>query len=145
MEDNNLSQFIDSNRFLLNSGLVPDSAKNNLFFYGSIVHKDVKAVSLKIDVENRHVSYQIYVSTKLLKKILKFNKLSNTQSLFGLWRLKRLIKKEGNLDFSKLLNSFVKDYCGSKWYATAEVIDVAEYRDEIEDETASGNDQPNNK
>ena len=145
MKDNDLSHFIDSSRFLLNSGLVPDSAKNNLFFYGSIVHKEVSAVDLKIDAEKKLVEYQIYVPARLLKKINKFHKLSGTKSLFGLWRLKNLLKKEGNLDFSELLNGFVKDFCGYKWHATVEVIDVALYKDEIEDEEADGNDQPNNK
>ena len=145
MDENGLSRFIDSNRFLMNCGLVPDSVKNNLFFYGSIVHKDVEAVELKLEVESKTVYYKIYISKRLLKQFNRFQELSHAQSLLGLWKFKLILKKEGNLNFSTLLNEFVKDFCGSKWHAEVEVIDSTLYEDGIINEEASGDDISNNK
>lgn len=129
----------------MNCGLIPDSVKNNLFFYGSIVHKDVEAVELKMDVEKKTANYTIYVPKSLFKKFNKFNKLSNAQSLLGLWRFKRILKKEGNLNFSLILNKFVKDFCGSKWHATVEVMESAKYNDRVNDEEVDRDNTQDNK
>lgn len=123
---------IDQERWLLNNNLVSDSIKNQLFFCGSIVHKDVQAVEVAIRPEAKIVDYTIYVSPDLLQKIGKYHELSKAQSLFGMWRFKRLLKKEGCLDFQKVLSSFVTDYCGPKWAATAKVLSFDDYVDGIE-------------
>ncbi len=149
MENTNIAQMIDSDRWLLNNGLISDNVKNQLFFCGSIVHKDVQAVEVRIQPENKLVDYIIYASPELLKKIAKYNKLSTSKSVFGMWRFKRLLQKEGCLDLQKVLNSFVTDYCGPKWTAKASIISFDSYVDslEVEDED-SGNGEsdksPNN-
>ena len=130
MDETNISQLIDHHRWLLNNGIMHDDVKNHLFLYGSIVHKDVKAVDLVVDMENKTVHYDIYINKSLLKKINKFQELRGTTSLYGLWQLKRLVKNEGNLDFALILNNFIKDYCGSKWVSTVEIHDFKEYKNE---------------
>lgn len=138
MNNTEIAQSMDSDRWLLNNGLVSDNVKNQLFFCGSIVHKEVQAVELKIRPETKLVDYIVYVTPELLKKIAKYNKLSTSKSLFGMWRFKRLLKKEGCLDLQKVLNSFVTDYCGPKWIAKASIISFDSYVDSIEAENEDG-------
>ena len=134
MENPELARIIDQERWLLNNGLVSDSVKNQLFFCGSIVHKDVQAVEVKIQPETKLVEYTIYVTPGLNRKIAKYHELAGSTSLFGMWRFKRLLKNEGCLDFQRVLTSFVADYCGPKWTATATVVNFDAYVDRIEAE-----------
>lgn len=137
MEDIELTKMIDQERWLLNNGLVSDSVKNQLFFCGSIVHKDVQAVEVKIVPETKVVEYIIYVPDRLIKKIEEYHSLAVSQSTFGMWKFKRLLKKEGCLDFQKVLSAFVGEYCGYKWSATATVLSFDAYVDSLEDEDAA--------
>lgn len=132
MDEKALSEYIDNQRWLMNNGLLNDSIKNQLFMYGSIVHKEVQAVELAVNVERKIVEYQVYVHSSLLKKINKYKELSTSNSLFGLWRFKRMLKKEGNLNFEGILVRFVKDFCGPKWNTTVKVLDIDEYIESFE-------------
>jgi hypothetical protein len=145
METSEIEKNLDSDRWLLNNGLVSDNVKNQLFFCGSIVHKDVQAVELKIRPETRLVDYIIYIPPGLIKKIAKYNQLSVAKSVFGMWRFKRLLKKEGCLDFQKVLNSFVIDYCGPKWAAKASILSSDLYVDSLEVENEDSKDGELNK
>jgi len=140
MEKIDVAQIMDSDRWLLNNGLVSDNVKNQLFFCGSIVHKDVRAVELKITPEAKLVDYIIYVPSGLLKKIAQYNKLSISKSLFDMWRFKRLLQREGCLDFQKILSSFVMDYCGPKWTTKANIISFDLYVDRLEAENEDNRD-----
>lgn len=149
MEDGksvDLEEYVDQHRWLLNNGLVNDNVKNQLFFCGSIVHREVQAVELKIDPEKKIVLYKIYVDNDLLKKIEKYRVLSESTSLFGMWRFKRLLQKEGSLDFQKVLGKFVKDFCGPKWGVAVETVDFSVYIDELgEHSEADGQSQQPDK
>jgi hypothetical protein len=129
MDAKELARYVDHERWLLNSGLASDSAKNQLFLYGSIVHKDVRAVELSLDLESKLVKYQIYVEKDLLKRHLRYLDLMTSKSLWGLWRFRRMLRREGNLNFKHLLNRFVKEYCGPKWSVDLEVVDYDSYVD----------------
>lgn len=134
MDNKELAKYIDQERWLLNSGLASDSAKNQLFMYGSIVHKDVRAVELNLNFESKLVSYIIYVDDRLLSKHRKYMKLSTSKGLWGLWRFRRMLKKEGNLNFRHLLERFVKTYCGPKWSVGLEVTSYSTYVDKLGDD-----------
>ena len=138
MDTEKLSEFVDQQRWLLNNGLVPDSVKNQLFFYGSIVHNDVQAVEVKIRPDEKIVDYTIYINKSLLAKMNKYKALSTSTSLFGMWRFKRFLKKEGTLDFGNMLNAFVRDFCGQSWSTTVTILDFDEYVDTIGVESESG-------
>jgi len=140
MEKTDVTEIMDSDRWLLNNGLVSDNVKNQLFFCGSIVHKDVQAVEVKVTPEKKLVDYIIYVTPDLLKKIAQYDKLSTSKSVFGMWRFKRLLKREGCLDFQRILNSFVTEYCGPKWTAKASIIGFDSYVDSIEAENENTGD-----
>jgi len=131
MEKKDLEQFLDQERWLINNGLLTDSVKNQLFFCGSIVHSEVQAVELEIYPEKKLVEYVIYVDKKLIQKIDLYKKLSTATSLFGMWRFKRFLKKNGAMDFQAILNKFVSDYCGPKWAAKVTVADFDVYVDNI--------------
>lgn len=132
MDNRQLSEFIDQQRWLMNNGLISDSVKNQLFFCGSIVHKDVRAVELDIKPDSKLVEYTIYVDKDLIKKINKYRALSTSTSLFGLWKFKRFLKKEGSLEFQAILTKFVGDFCGQGWQTTVEVVDFDKYIDSLE-------------
>ncbi len=134
MEKTNVTEIMDSDRWLLNNGLVSDNVKNQLFFCGSIVHKDVQAVEVRVTPEKKLVDYIIYVTPGLLTKIAQYQKLSSSKSIFGLWRFKRLLKREGCLDFKRVLNSFVTDYCGPGWITQASILNFDSYVDSLDNE-----------
>lgn len=133
-----LDEMLNTQRWLLNNGLVPDSVKNQLFFYGSIVHTEVQAVEVKIRPERKTVDYIIYIKKDLMGKLATYKKLSAATSLFGMWRFKRFLKKEGSLDWQSMLNSFVRDFCGREWVARLTVADFDAYIDSIGVEDGAG-------
>lgn len=144
-KDLNLEEYVDQHRWLLNNGLVTDDVKNQLFFCGSIVHKEVQAVELDLNPEKKTVSYKIYVDANLIKKINTYNVLSKSTSLFGMWRFKRFLKKEGALDFQQILGKLVRDFCGPKWSVAVEVVDFNSYVEGLgeHDETGRASQLPN--
>lgn len=131
----NIEEYVDQRRWLLNNGLITDDVKNQLFFCGSIVHKDVQAVEVDIVPENKLVKYKIYVDKDLIEKISKYKTLSTSTTLFGMWRFKRLLKKEGALDFQQILAKFVSDFCGAKWNTTVDVVDFNSYVEGLGEES----------
>lgn len=122
-----MEEYVDQRRWLLNNGFITDDVKNQLFFAGSIAHKEVQAVELDLEPENKKVHYKIYVDSKLIKKIGQYQALSKSTTLFGMWRFKRFLKREGALDFTQILNKLVKDFCGPTWLATVQVVDFNDY------------------
>ncbi len=146
MDIEKLSEFVDQQRWLLNNGLVPDSVKNQLFFYGSIVHPEVQAVEVKIRPDEKYVDYVIYFNKKTLKKMEKYHKLSTSTSLFGMWRFKYFLKREGSLNFHGMLSSFVRDFCGPAWSTKLTILDFDAYVDSIGvDGEPDGQSQPADK
>jgi len=124
-----VEEHLDHQRWLMNNGLLNDLHKDTLYLYGTLVHKDVQAIDLNIDVEKKKLDYVVYLSPKLMHSYKLYNELRTTSSIIGLWRLKRLLKKKGNLNFMAILSSFVKDYCGPKWSVKLEIKDFGSYED----------------
>jgi hypothetical protein len=79
----------------------------------------------------------LYFDKPVLDRIEKYHVLSKSDSLIGLWRFRRMLRKEGSLDFTEILNKFVKDFCGPKWSATVKTVDFKSYIDELGED--SGN------
>lgn len=134
----NLEEYVDQRRWLLNNGFITDDVKNQLFFCGSIAHKEVQAVELDLEPEKKLVHYKIYVNSDLIKKISRYYALSKSTSLFGMWQFKRFLKKEGALDFNQILNKLVKDFCGPTWSATVSVIDFNTYVEGLGEQSEIG-------
>ncbi len=134
MEQLPLKDMVDHQQWLIENGLFTDLAKDNLYLYGSLVHKDIQALHVIIEPDTKTIKYNLYAPTDLLRKVELSHKLRNSTSVWDLWRFKRLFKKEGNLSFQPLLNKFVKDFCGPKWKAEVTLKNVSEYVDGLEDE-----------
>ena len=128
-----LLQAVDHSRWLLNNGLANDVIKNQLFAYGGIAHPNILAVDLALDMENKCVKYDLFVDTKLLKKIKKFKELSESEGFWGLRKFKKMLIKEGNLHLDNILDNFIKDYCGRQWRTEIRILDYAEFVDSNED------------
>ena len=142
----NLEEYVDQRRWLLNNGLITDDVKNQLFFCGSIVHKEVQAVEVDIEADKKLVQYKIYINQDLIAKIAQYQVLSKSTTLFGMWRFKRLLKKEGALDFQQVLGNFVRDFCGPKWSVTVDIVDFNSYVEGLgEQSETDGRSQQSNK
>ena len=143
-QDQALHKMLDHQRWLMNNGLINDMHKDQLYVFGAILHREIDAVELDIDVENKIVNYHLYIGDGLKKKIRKYNELALSKGIFGMWRFKKLLEKEGNLNFSTLINRFVKDYCGPKWGSRVEVVDVEDYIDGYQEQRSEQTDQQSN-
>ena len=121
---------LDQQRWLMNNGLFTETAKDSIFMYGSLIHKDIKAVQAHIKTDEKIVAYDIYTTKDVLKSYDLFISYRGTTSLIKLWKLKRLLKRNGNMDFTAVLDRFVKDFCGPTWKATMRLMDYEEYVDE---------------
>jgi hypothetical protein len=128
---------IDHQRWLIDNGFINDLHKDNLYMYGTIVHRDVRAVEVHINVETKDIDYEIFVDAKLMKKIEKFKKLSTSKGILDLWLLRRLLLKEGNLNFEAILKNFVKTYLGPKWNVKMVLKDIKTYEEGYEQASAN--------
>jgi len=126
---------LDHHKWLLNNGIVSDYVNNNLYMYGSLVHRNVAALNLEIDVAKKTVLYTVYFDDAMMEKIQKFQEWQHSDSIITLWRLKRLMKKEGNLNFELIVQKFVRDFCGPSWTTTLKVDNVSNYVDSDESRT----------
>lgn len=135
-----VTEHIDLQRWLINSNMINDLHKNTIFMYGSLLNKDVKAVEADINVEHRLISYKIYIPYNILTLKQKMAGLSTNQSIIGLWRYKRMLAKNGNLDFQAIASKFIKDYLGPNWNTKVDVLDIENYDDatKISTPSASG-------
>ena len=113
MDKKELYKQVDHKRWLMNNRLFNDTIYNDLFFYGSISHPNVRALEFKIDPDKRVVSYEVYLEERDYKLVKKFIELSKSNGFFDLWRYKRMLQKYGNLDPAKHVNSAVKDFAPS--------------------------------
>lgn len=145
MDDNELNSYVDQRRWLINNGLLTDDIKNQLFFCGSIAHKEIQAVELAINVEEKIVDYKLYVEKSLIKQIEQYNELSTRKDLYGMWKFKRLLKKQGCLDLQSVLNKFVTDYLGSQWKTKVEVGNLTEYEEQVGEQSESEQNQRSNQ
>jgi len=140
------NDLIDHQRWLIDNGFINDLHKDNLFVYGTLVHKEIEAVEARIDITNKVVDYDLYITFSLRKRIDRYEELSKSKSIMGLWLFKRMLLKEGNLNFLQLLNNFVKDYLGPKWSVTANLKDIREYEEGFKQEPGASapDDKPAN-
>lgn len=124
-----VEEHLDHQRWLMNHGLLNDLHKDTLYLYGTLIHKQVQAVELNITPESKTLEYIVYLDSRLFKSYKLYNELRKSDSIIGLWRLKRLLKKEGNLNFMAILSDFVRNYCGPKWGVKLEVKDFSSYEE----------------
>ena len=110
-------------RWSLNAGIMTDQIKDTLYGYAYLIHPDIKAAEVSIDLTVKAVDYKVYVSKKIYGCITAYR--SNVQSggIIALWKARRLVKKHGNLELEKVLKDFVNRFCGPGW-STNLTIDI---------------------
>jgi len=121
-----IQETIDNERWLMNNGLISDSAKNNIYVYAYLVNKGIVAAEVDIDVESKTIKYNLYVKSNLFKAYNNY--YNRTDSWFSLIKSAYYVRKHGNLNFKSLLNKFVKDYMGPSWKATLSVKESNLYK-----------------
>ena len=126
---NNINEYVDQNRWLLNNGLFTDATKDNLHLYGAIVNKNITAVEVVVDTNTKHIKYTLYVPQKLIMAYNRYMDLRGSGSVFNMWRIRRLLKRYGNLEIARMLNGFVKTYCGPTWGVDVSLKESSEYED----------------
>lgn len=114
-------------KWLINSGFLTELHKNNLYMYGALASTGVVGVELAIDTDHKRVEYVLYLNNATYKAYKTFYQLLNSQSIISLWRLRRILKKFGDLNLSKIVGRFVSDYCGSNWTTVVEVKHERDY------------------
>lgn len=139
-----LLKYIDTQRWLINNGLFSEPVKNQLFTYGTLAHPEVRAVELDIKTEEKELHYKIYLPKSLINKVEKYKRLSKSTSFWGLYRFRRFLKKEGDLNFTNIVQGFITDYCGPGWQVNIEVEDFANYSED-NSETGVEVSQANNR
>jgi hypothetical protein len=125
----------------MNNGFINDLHKDNLYMYGAILNVNVMAVELDIHIESKTVSYKLYCNNKLLRALDKYKRLKDSKNIFSLWRLRRLLRKNGLLDYGAILNSFVRSYCGDQWKAECSILRSSDYKDGFEEQKSLPGDQ----
>lgn len=121
-----IQETIDNERWLMNNGLISDSAKNNIYVYAYLVNKGISAAEVSINVENKTVTYTLYVKKNLLKAYDSY--CSMTNSWLSLIKNAYYVKRYGNLNFKLLLNKFIKNYMGPSWKISLYVKEFSEYK-----------------
>ena len=126
----NIEEYLDQRRWLMSNGIFTEDVKNNIYLYGMLTHKDIRAVEVSIDGASFSIEYNLYMDKSLMEAYTKYNILKDSKSLFDLWKTKRILKKHGNLEFTNVLNKFIRDYCGPRWKAKVNLALISEYKDE---------------
>jgi hypothetical protein len=124
------NEYLDQHRWLINNGLFTDNTKDTLFMYGSIVNKLITAVELSVDSDTKHISYVLYAAPSLIKAYNKYHELKLSSSLWAMWRIKRLLSRNGNLEFQQIISAFVKTYCGPGWTASMQLKASSDYEEQ---------------
>ena len=137
----NVNETLDQQRWLLNNGLFTDAVKDNLYLFGAVVHKDVVSLETVVDMNAKTIQYILYVKPSLIRYLYKYDKLLKSQSIFNMWRLKRLLKRQGNLNLLGMLDGFVKTLCGPAWQAKIDIKKDSEYVDEPPVPSNNGDDK----
>lgn len=121
-----IQETIDNERWLMNNGLISDSAKNNIYVYAYLVNKGITAAEVDIRVESKTIDYNLYVKDNLLKAYDYYS--NRNTSWFSLIKSAYYVRKHGNLNFKMLLNRFIKDYMGPSWKVNLSVKKHSEYK-----------------
>ena len=134
MDEVAVNNMVDQQRWLLDNGLFTDLAKDNLYLYGTLAHKDIFAVHVMIHAEDKKIIYKLYAPASLLKKVENYHSWTASTSLWDMWRLKRLVKNNGDLNFAVVLGRFIKTYCGPKWRVEVQLDHSENYIDGVDEE-----------
>lgn len=124
--------------WLLNLGLTTDHSEQNLILYGYISAPGVTNVELMIDVEKKHIKYAVVLDKKAHRRYRLQRYLESNGGLFKKLALFFFLKRVGPYDPATRIDRCVKDYAGSAWSTSTEVLSVEEYFKIVGDSRGKG-------
>jgi hypothetical protein len=111
-------------RWSVNSGLVTGTAQTLLYSCAAMCHPAVRNVEMSLDVERKIIEYTLGLDSKDHAMFSKFKKLSTSDSIISLWRLRRMVRKQGSFDLQTLVKTEVNRILGEEWTVIVDVIDA---------------------
>jgi len=130
---------MDHQKWLINSGFANEMLNDNLYLFGIYLHPGIREALVSIDISNKFVAYKIYVTKSLLNDYNKCKRLAKSSGKLDAIRLKRLWRKHlGNkkdparLDIDMIINSHVKELCGSNWSTSIDLFSEDKYAKDLE-------------
>jgi hypothetical protein len=104
-----------------------------LYACAAMAHPSVRAVSMSVDVESKLIAYELEIDSKTFKLMDKIVRLAAKGSIIGLWRLRRIVRKHGNLDIRSLVYNEAMKILGNDWRVKVDIRDEAEQSVRIAD------------
>lgn len=130
---------MDHQKWLINSGFANEMLNDNLYLFGIYLHPGIREALVSIDIGNKFVAYKIYVTKSLFNDYNKCKKLAKTPGKLNAIRLKRLWRKHlenkkdpARLDIDVIINSHVKELCGSNWSTSIDLFTEDKYEKDLE-------------
>lgn len=110
----NFEKMLATEKWFLNTGLVPETVQDNLMAYGWLSSEKAMDVEVILDVTTKSVTYKVKLTKKDLKAYDKYRKglekYKTATSIFGKWMLLRFLKRRVRVDIEGNLRRFLKDY-----------------------------------
>ncbi len=113
--------------WLLNLGYVSEHSEQNLLLYGYLSAPGVANVELMVDVVKNHVKYAIVLDARSYKWYKLQRWLEGKSGLLSKLVLLCFLRRLGSYDPAARIARCVKDYAGSSWTTSAEVMSVKQY------------------
>lgn len=121
-------------RWSVNSGLITGTAQTLLYSCAAMCHPAVRSVEMSLDTENKSIEYALILDNKDYNLFRKFQRLSASDSIISLWRLRRMVRKQGSFDLQTLVQTEVNRILGVDWTVVVSVLDADEQPDPGRDE-----------
>jgi hypothetical protein len=121
-------------RWSVNSGLITGTAQTLLYSCAAMCHPSVRSVEMSLDIEKKSIEYALMLDSKDYSQFRKFQRLSSSDSIISLWRLRRMVRKQGSFDLQTLVQTEVNRILGVDWTVTVSVLDADKQLDSGRDE-----------
>ena len=139
MDNLKAQDVMDHQKWLINSGFANEMLNDNLYLFGIYLHPGIREALVSIDISNKFVAYKIYVTKGLFNDYNKCKKLAKSPGKLNAIRLKRLWRKHlenkkdpARLDIDIIINSHVKELCGSNWSTSIDLFPEDKYAKDLE-------------
>lgn len=138
MEKLKAKDVMDHQRWLINSGFANEMLNDNLYLFGIYLHPGIRNALVSIDISKKFVAYKIYVTKNLFNDYNKCKRLAKSPGKLDAIRLKRLWRKHtenkkdpARLDIDVIINSHVKELCGSDWSTSISLFTEDKYEKDL--------------
>jgi len=113
-------------RWSVNSGLMTGTAQTLLYSCAALAYPGIAAVEMSVDVQLKTIDYTISLESKTYNLFNKFIKLSSSNDIISLWRLRRLVRKHGNTNIPEIVSKEVERILGASWRTNVSIVNADE-------------------